>query len=289
MEVWIPSSKLVISGIITFRNPLSLGYPFLETILHLLPAVDELLVGDGGSTDDTLRWIKELQGVFPKVKLFKTPWYKSEHWESFDDAVNLLISKMSGTWIWEIMSDEFWHEKDLMKLRSLVRTLDNKKYYNSIRQVCRGYGWTDSDTYEYRNIRILKKLPNLVSHWGGDDFQIAPCVSPREGLTSHNVPPEYDLKGIEMYHMSRLFPKSRAAQDEVNVKFCGTSKKSTRWETYEITKEVNWGDYKPPPIKDVMLNLPALILGLSQETEYHVREELFDKSWLEKTTGLRYN
>jgi len=37
------------------RNALNQGYPFLEAIAQALPVCDEMLIGDGGSTDGTLQ------------------------------------------------------------------------------------------------------------------------------------------------------------------------------------------------------------------------------------------
>jgi len=37
------------------RNALNQGYPFLEARAQALPVCDEMLLGDGGSTDGTLQ------------------------------------------------------------------------------------------------------------------------------------------------------------------------------------------------------------------------------------------
>lgn len=276
---------LILSGIMTIRNAIELGYPFLEAVLGILPMVDEFLIGDGGSTDATLHYINRLKETFPKVKFYSTIWSKSEHWESFDDAVNFLISEAKGTWLWEVQSDEFWHEAQLSALMDIIKWAD-KEGYNSLRQSCILYRWTSRDSYVYRNIRILRKIPGLLSHWGGDDFQIGDCKSPRKGLTSHNVPPELDI-AIEIIHMSRIFPRNRTSQDEINIKFCGT-KGESRQKIYERMKQIDWEEIHPPAPEEVLDCLPALMRGLNQELEYKVREELFDKEWLRKTTGLNY-
>lgn len=280
------TEHLPISGIMTIRNAISLGYPYLEVILHVLPVVDEFIIGDGGSEDETVMYLERLSSVFPKkIKLLSTPWEKSKHWESFDKAVDILISRASGSWLWETHGDEFWHEKDVLNLVEIIKKA-NKEGYNSLRNPCVLYGWTKRDSYIYRNIRMLRKVSGLSSHWGGDDFQIGDCRSPRAGLTSHNVPPELDID-IELMHISRIFPKHKISQDEINIKFCGTASES-RKKIYESTKAIDWERRLSPKKEEVLDCLPALIKGLSQELKYKVREELFDKEWLEKTTGLSY-
>lgn len=278
--------QLTITGIMTVRNACALGYPYLEAIIAALPMVDEFLVGDGGSTDETVYYVSKLRELFPKIRLFETPWVKSEHWESFDDALNFLINEASGKWLLEVQGDEFRHEKDMPRLMEIVKRADAEGY-NSLRQPCILYGWIKRDSYVYRNIRMLRKLPGLSSHWGGDDFQVGAERSPREGFTSHCVPPELDVN-IETMHMSRIFPRNRVLQDEINVKFCGT-KGESRQEIYERTRKIEWEQVQPPKEEEVLDCLPALLKGLSQELKYKVREDiLFDKGWLEKTTGLNY-
>lgn len=276
---------LTLSGIMTIRNAIELGYPFLEAVLGILPMVDEFLIGDGGSTDATLYYIDKLRETFPKVKFYSTIWSESEHWESFDNALNFLISKAEGTWLWEVQSDEFWHETQLPALIDIIKQAD-REGYNSLRQPCILYHWTNRDSYIYKNIRILRKIPELSSHWGGDDFQVGAERSPRQGFTSHNVPPELDVD-IEIMHMSRAFPRNRILQDETNVKFCGT-KGESRQKVYERMKQIDWGQVQPPKEEEILDCLPAIMKGLGQELIYRVREELFDKEWLRKTTGLNY-
>jgi len=285
----LPNRQLTLSGIMTVKNAVALGYPFLEAILHVLPIVDEFLIGDGGSTDKTVYYINRLKEMFPKVSLYETMWAKSAHWESFDEAVDFLISKTSGRWIFELHSDEFWHEKDIFKLLEIVKRADSEGY-NSLRHPCVSYAWTTKDSYVYRNVRVLRKVPELSSHWGGDDFQVGSCRSPREGYTSHNVPPELNID-IELMHMSRAFLKHRASQDKANVGFIGTGSEE-RKRSYEDSRqrEEHWSRAKPPKKGDVLSCLPALMKGLSQELEYKVRGDiLFDKQKLSELTGLNYD
>jgi len=279
------NNKPTISGIMTVKNVLSLGYPYLEAIISALPIVDEFLISDGGSTDKTFYHINKLKEKFPQIQIFETPVVASPHWESFDEALNFLIAKAKGEWLLEVQSDEFRHEKDIPQLIEIIKLADAEGY-NSLRQPCIYYMWTKRDSYVYRNIRILRKIPKLISCWGGDDFQVGIEREPREGFTSHNVPPELDVD-IEIIHMSRAFPQNRVSQDESNVKNMGTEGK-TRLETYERTKQRDWSRILPPKKEEVLDCLPAIMKGLSQDLKYRVREELFDNEWLREVTGLNY-
>ncbi len=52
--------NLKISGFTLTTNATKFGYPFIESIKSFLPVVDELIVVDGGSTDDTIKMIEAI-------------------------------------------------------------------------------------------------------------------------------------------------------------------------------------------------------------------------------------
>jgi len=275
-----------ITGILTIRDGIYLGYPFVEAILSVLPIVDEFLISDGGSKDGTFEILKQLKKTFPKkIVLFQRPWFKSRCWETIDESLNYLIEKAKGDWLFEVQGDEIWHERDLIPLRKIIEWA-HKKHYNSIRQKRLECTFTSVGSYIYRNVRIVRNLPNLKSYWGGDDFQIGRPGPPREGYTSHNVPPELEIE-IPYYHFHRIFPKNNPRADEVIATEIAPDN-TERIEVFERHKMVPWNTFQPPPQEEVLDFLPALIKGLSQELEYKVRNELFDKKWLSKITGLNY-
>jgi hypothetical protein len=55
------------------RNALSQGYPFVEAVAQALPVCDEMLVGDGGSTDGTLQTLKKARTTKPQDKNLHRP------------------------------------------------------------------------------------------------------------------------------------------------------------------------------------------------------------------------
>jgi len=274
-----------ISGILSIRDGVYLGYPFLEAILSLIPIVDEFLIGDGGSKDETLHWLRKLKKIFPKIKIYHLPWFKSKRWEALDESLNYLIKKAKGDWIFEVQGDELWHEKDILKIREIIKKA-HRKSFNSIRQPCLGCSWTNIDFYIYKTVRIVRKISGLKSCWGGDDFQIGESRSPKKGFTSHNVPPELEIK-IPFYHFNRLFLKNILLQDKVFVDFLATEMEN-RKEIFERHKEMYRDKFNPPRGEEVLDSLPAIIKGLSQDVKYRARKELFDRKLLSKITGLNY-
>lgn len=276
-----------LSGIFTIRDGIYLGYPFLEAILSILPIVDEFLISDGGSKDGTFEALKKLRRTFPKkIIIYQDIWFKSECWETIDEPLNRLIKKAKGDWLIEAQGDEIWHENNLPYVQKIIKDAHNKKY-NSVRQPRLDCTFTQIyNNYVYKNVRIVRNIPNLKSNWGGDDFQIGESRSPKEGYTSHNVPPELEIE-TPYYHFVRVFPKNNPRAAEVIANEIAP-KNTERIDVLEENRKVDWKSLKAPLKKDVLNSLPILIKGLSQELEYKVRKEVFDRKWLSKTTGLKY-
>jgi len=273
-----------ISGIISIKDGIYCGYPFLEAILSVIPICDEFLVNEAKSQDETLYYLKKLKKVFPKIKIYQIPWHEGDYWEALDESINFLISKANGDWIFEVQGDEIRQEKDILKIKKIIESA-NENGFNSIRQRCLDCSWTNIGSYVYKNVRIVRKIPGLKSYWGGDDFHIGNCSSPREGYTSHNVPPELEID-ILYYHLHRTFPQNVILQDEGCALIA--KKNYERIEILEKSKKIDWQNILPPKEEEVLDCLPAIVKGLSQYLKYKVREEIFDKKWLTKITGLNY-
>jgi len=256
----------------------------LEAILSAIPICDEFLVNEAKSQDETLYYLKKLKKVFPKIKIYQIPWHEGDYWEALDESINFLISKANGDWIFEVQGDEIRQEKDILKIKKIIESA-NENGFNSIRQRCLDCSWTNIGSYVYKNVRIVRKIPGLKSYWGGDDFHIGNCSSPREGYTSHNVPPELEID-ILYYHLHRTFPQNVILQDEGCALIA--KKNYERIEILEKSKKIDWQNILPPKEEEVLDCLPAIVKGLSQYLKYKVREEIFDKKWLTKITGLNY-
>lgn len=280
-----PHEKIKITGIISVCDVIAGGYPFLEAILTIMPIVDEFLVADGGSKDGTCLWLERLKDIFPKVKLYRILWFKSDYWEGLDHSLNTLIGQASGDWIFESSGDNLWHEKDLSKIKQAINTA-HVGGYNSIRHPSFTCSWTNIGTYVYRNVRIVRNMPGLTSRWGGDDFQLWDNRLPKEGQTAHNVQPELEMD-IPFYHMHRMFPRNVLTAEEKLATFLAV-KNTERLDAWNRSKQRGLNSARAPAKSDVLSCFPALIKGLSQDLAYRIREELFDKDWLKKTTGLEY-
>ena len=108
-----------ISCFMIVRNTLSQGYPFVEAIAQALPVCDEMLVGDGGSTDGTLEILRRLEQLNPKIRVYVDPWPGKSFAHDLRWATNTLMQKCKGEYILYIQANEIIHEKSWDYLRSI--------------------------------------------------------------------------------------------------------------------------------------------------------------------------
>lgn len=271
-----------ITGIMAIKDGIVGGFPFLEGILSVLPIVDEFLVADGGSFDGTLQALNRLQQVFPeKIKLIKDSWVPTPNCENIDGSLDKLVSLAEGDWIINVQGDEIWHEKDVQGAKGFVEAAD-KSSCNGIRVGCIEAKWFGLDTVyckgsTYKTIRIFRKQSNLKLFRAGDDVFVDPDRTIREGFTSSNLPPELD-SDFGFYHFHRVFPENTHTADKFMMDEMAFEAMDRKF-------------FYPPPVyqtSEIYSDLPEVMKGLAYKPRYEVREELFDRNWLSKVTGLNY-
>jgi glycosyltransferase involved in cell wall biosynthesis len=109
-----------ISCFLIVRNTLNQGYPFVKAIAQALPVCDEMLVGDGESTDGTLEVLKRLEQLNPKIRVYVDPWPGKGFAHDLRWATNTLMQKCKGEYVLYIQANEVIHEKSWEYLRSTL-------------------------------------------------------------------------------------------------------------------------------------------------------------------------
>ena len=269
----------MITGVNTIRNGIENGYPLIESILSLLPLVDEYLINDGGSTDGTLEALNRLQLIHPKLTIYEIPDSPSIRWDCVSDVINHLMDEAGGDWVMRTDADELIHEQDVSRLKQAIENhphrimrFDRREIVNNWRGITQDY---------YPPARVAKKLPGLRQDWnryGGDEYLYgSEWIDPNRELT-----PTFLL-----YHLHSVFQDNMLNKRRNDAEWLAPGDR-VRTETYERLKEGKTSKYVPPHPDDVYPDLPALARGLVTLGSYRIREELFDVSYVSELTGLEY-
>ncbi|MCE3047048.1 glycosyltransferase family 2 protein [Helicobacter kayseriensis] len=116
-----------ISGFTFLKNGNILGYPFRESILSILPLVDEFIVNVGESEDDTLEQVLALQKEHPKIKVLTSSWCEKMISKGYVYGQQKMIAQFqcSGDWAFYLEADEVLHEEDLERIKSAMEAYLN--------------------------------------------------------------------------------------------------------------------------------------------------------------------
>lgn len=113
-----------VSGFSFVRNGIRLAYPFEESILSVLPLVDEFVMNVGQGDDGTLERIRVLQTKHPKIKIIESTWDEKLRQEGkiLAQQTDIALAACTGDWGLYIQADEVLHEDDYQRIRdSLAR------------------------------------------------------------------------------------------------------------------------------------------------------------------------
>lgn len=266
----------LIAGINTFKDCISTGYPFIESILSALPLCDRYFVNDGGSSDGTLEALKELCESYPKVKLYQIPDTPSVRWDCVSDQLNTLIQEAGSGWVFLGNADELLHEEDTHALREYILRSKDRIIRLNRREIT--YNWGALSGEVYHPARITKNIMGVRMDWnkyGGDEFLFTDgWHDPKRALVAP----------FTLYHLYNLFPLNQIKKLE-NDALRLSPGDSARVKAYERLKN---SEIHPVAPKHIYPHLPILMRDLAGAPKYHVRRELFDPEWVSTLTGLKY-
>ncbi|MBK6564562.1 MAG: glycosyltransferase family 2 protein [Saprospiraceae bacterium] len=167
-----------ISGFTFIRNGINLDYPFIESILSILPIVDEMIVVVGDCEDGTRESIVRLPS--PKIKIIDTVWDENmrKGGEILAQQTNIALDNISGDWGFYIQGDEVLHEKYYEVIVEKMKTnLHNEKVDGLLFNYLHFYGSYDfvgTSRKWYRNeIRIIRNNPKIRSYKDAQGFRKA--------------------------------------------------------------------------------------------------------------------
>lgn len=161
-----------ISAFCVIRNGLELGYPFVESILSILPLCDEFVISEGYSDDDTFLWLQRLRDKHPKIRLYRDRWPQlHKGGKAIGQMQTRVMRRCRGRWIYLLQADEIMPQENIAYLRELCSP---RHALQKIRQRAAGRGFLLDDassTTETLVNRVLESAPDIhgtpnnMTHW----------------------------------------------------------------------------------------------------------------------------
>ena len=203
-----------ISGFTMAKNAAKLYYPLRESILSILPIVDEYVIalGDNDADDDSLQQIERIQS--PKIKVVRTVWDIVAFPNGTENAHQTDIARQhcSGDVLFYLQADEVVHEKDhacIMEYCERLHThasaeallFDYLHFWGDYNHHQIAHGWYKKE------IRIIKNKPDIHSWESAQSFRRIPGF---EGKNYRQQEGTYKLKVLELpvniYHYGWVRP-----------------------------------------------------------------------------------
>lgn len=205
-----------ISGFTMGKNVTKLYYPVKESIMSILPIVDEFIValGKGDSDDKTREEIESIQS--DKIKIIETLWDIQKFPEGTELAHQTDIAKnyCTGDWLFYIQADEVIHEKYLPVIYERCKQLvDDKTVEGLLFNYIHFWGdydhHIDSHGWYKKEIRIIRNKPDIHSWCDAQSFRRIPDF---DGVSYRQRKDTYKLKVASVdayvYHYGWVRPMS---------------------------------------------------------------------------------
>lgn len=167
-----------ISGFTFVKNADKFYFPIRESILSILPIVDEFVIAmgvndPGDRTEDLIRSIGS-----EKIRIIPHAWDKQamEDGRIYADETNFALDHCSGDWCFYLQADECIHEDDLPKIVEACKQNQNREEIDALLFNYRHF-WGDYQHHLpyhgwYRNeIRLIKNNRNIRSIRDAQSFR----------------------------------------------------------------------------------------------------------------------
>lgn len=170
---------MFISGTTFVRNAVKYDYPVKESILSLLPLVDELIICLGNSDDETESLINSIGD--PKIKIIHSVWDDTlrEGGKVLAVETNKALDAVNpkADWCIYLQADEVIHEGDYAEIRNaLVKYKDQLQVEGLLLKYVHFYGsyhyYGDSRQWYRHEIRIIRNNKNIRSYRDAQGFRI---------------------------------------------------------------------------------------------------------------------
>jgi glycosyltransferase involved in cell wall biosynthesis len=193
-----------ISGFSIVKNAIALEYPVVESVLSLLPLVDEYVVLVGKSEDGTVDLLRSLGN--DKIRIIEDEWRDEQRHggELFSRLTNAALAQCTGEWAFYLQADEVIHEQDLPALQRVLAEESGHPRTKAVAMRIRNFHgdyWT-YDPYSHRKVvRIIRNDGTLASTGDAVGFRLKSDGDGR--LIQHALPDAVRwLNEVHLFHYS---------------------------------------------------------------------------------------
>ncbi len=178
-------NKVSISGFTMVRNATRFYFPVKESILSILPIVDEFIVALGKGDEDDKTEEEILSIGSPKIKIIHRIWDESRFLNSaiFRDETNEALRHCKGDWCFYLQADEVVHENDLHEIKDSCRKYINDKnidgllfsyyhFWGDYQHYLPLYGWYKKEIRIIRNHIGIESVKDAQSFRFSDNTKL---------------------------------------------------------------------------------------------------------------------
>jgi glycosyltransferase involved in cell wall biosynthesis len=190
---------------------------------------------DGHSTDKTIEFIKDYPDPDRKITLIT----KEGFWNGKTEMCNTWAEKATGDYLWQIDSDEFYKEEDIVKIKYILENFHPTAVHFYANHFFGGFNTVINETGRFWGnhipwMRIFKHSPGK-SHWISHEPPNYVCegkICNEDILVSRDETLKWDIK---MYHYSYVYK----SQFEFKTKFYKQKEYMEYWDKMEQGETVS--------------------------------------------------
>ncbi|MEI6093052.1 MAG: glycosyltransferase family 2 protein [bacterium] len=275
-----------VSGFTFVRNGIKFDYPFRESILSILPLVDEMIVNVPDSEDETLKAVQNI--VDPKIRIIQTKWAGDvpSGGKILSHHTNLALKECTGDWCLYIQADEIISEQDYGKIRkAMEENLSDKRIDGLLFDYTHFYGSYDCIAVArnwYRSeVRIIRNKRNIVSFADAQGFRYT---------DDSKVPVAYT--GAKIYHYGWVRPidSMRTKTIAMDRLWHGTKKDDENKDLEYKSSQYGLRKFKAkhPEIMKARIKKQDWVFNYKSKISTYREFRYWTSDLFEKITGLRF-
>jgi hypothetical protein len=247
---------MTISGFTMVKNAGKLYYPFKESLLSILPIVDEMVIalGDCDADDTTRQMIDDINS--PKIKVVQTVWDTKAYPYGSELAHQTDIAKAhcKGDWLFYLQADEVVHEQDHQIILSRCREfLSNQNVEGLLFKYIHFWGdyehaFTHDHCWYRHEMRIIRNRPEIHSWRDAQSFRIIPHFTKEKYLSKEGTS-KLKVAMIDacIYHYGWVRPPLLMARKQQRFESCYSGNQLTA-EEVDLSKVIDYGMMKYVPL-----------------------------------------